>query len=117
MIRHETTYHPNLTLATFKEYHNDILVREEIHNEDGFMVFLKEYSNGKLVKHETNTATGHPIYSLRIGDEEIFWYKYVYEDGKLSWFFNSGGGKVTYGEDGAIKSMGKINLVSDFPYK
>ncbi len=35
MTRHEITHHPNYEVASFKEYHNNLLVREENYNNKG----------------------------------------------------------------------------------
>ena len=89
MTRQECTYHSNFELASYKEY-----------------------NNGLLVRHDTFTPTGNHIYHYLISEYETFWFEYVYEDGKLSWFWNSHGTYTTYNENGQVISMSDIKLKS-----
>lgn len=51
MVKHETTYHPNYELASFKEFQNDILMKEENYNDKGRLYGVYReftYKNDKL---------------------------------------------------------------------
>ena len=55
MIKHIITNHPNFEVKSFKEYINDILVREERYNDKGQLhgIFRRWYLNGQLAKQHT----------------------------------------------------------------
>lgn len=61
MIKHLLTNHPNYNIKSFKEYNNDILIKEEYYNENGRyhgiikywfpngnLMFKVKYKNGKF---------------------------------------------------------------------
>lgn len=115
MIRHETTFHPNYELATYKEYNEGKLVYLEIYNEQGILTLQRQYNiKGKLIKEKTYKENGQPLYSYDVGDYEIFWYEYKYNDkGELVSFWNSHGQYNTY-KNGLVSSMSTIKLHNEW---
>jgi antitoxin component YwqK of YwqJK toxin-antitoxin module len=55
MIKHIITNHPNFEIKSFKEYQNDILMKEENYNHKGqpHGLYRTWYENGQLFEEST----------------------------------------------------------------
>jgi hypothetical protein len=55
MIKHIITNHPNFEIASFKEYQDNVLVKEEYFNDKGqpHGPYRKWYPNGQLFEEST----------------------------------------------------------------